>query len=106
MASSTEVPIHYQKVKPVVCRVVLQSDTEIEPGTEQIIGGWLESRFERNSRSPGVIEGMRMVRKNKEICVGHYLVVPKDGDAPVCVANFTDIPITLSIGHIIAEEGV
>ena len=49
MAGSTEVPIHYQKVKPVVCRVVLQSDTEIELGTEQIIGEQLESRFERRA---------------------------------------------------------
>ena len=32
-----------------------------------------------------------MVQKNKEICVGHCLVVPKDGDAPECVAYFTDI---------------
>ena len=77
-AGSTEVPIRYQKVKPVVCRVVLQSDTEIEPGTERIIGGRLESGFERNSGSLGIIEGMKTVRKNKEICVGRSLVVPKD----------------------------
>ena len=101
MAGSTEVPICYQKVKPVVCRVVLQSDNEIELGTERIIGGRLESRFERNSGSPGVIEGMRTVRKNKEICVGHSLVVPKDGDAPVRVANLTDTPIKLSTAHVI-----
>ena len=82
-------------------RVLLQSDTEIEPGTERIIGGRLESGFERNSESPGVIEGMRTVQKNKEICVGHFLVVPKDGDAPVRVANFTGTPIKLSIGHVI-----
>ena len=69
MAGSTEVPIRYQKVKLVVCRVVLQSDTEIEPGTERIIGGRLESGFERNSGSPGVIEGMRMVRKRQgDLC--------------------------------------
>ena len=61
----------------------------------------MESGFERNSGSPGVIEGMRTVRKNKEIWVGHSLVVPKDGDAPVRVANFTDTPIKLSIGHVI-----
>ena len=39
MVGATEVPIHYQKVKPVVCRVILQADTEIEPGTERIVGG-------------------------------------------------------------------
>ena len=101
IAGSTEVPIRYQKVKPVVCRVVLESDTEIEPGTERIIGGRLESGFERNSGSPGVIEGMRTMRKNKEICFGHFLVVPKNGDAPVRVANFTGTPIKLSIGYVI-----
>ena len=101
IAGSTEVPIRYQKVKPVVCRVVLESDTEIEPGTERIIGGRLESGFERNSGIPGVIEGMRTMRKNKEICFGHFLVVPKNGDAPVRVANFTGTPIKLSIGHVI-----
>ena len=69
MAGSTEVPTHYQKVKPVVCRVVLQSDTEIETGTERIIGGRLESGFERNSGSTGVIEGMRTVRKKQgDLC--------------------------------------
>ena len=104
IAGSTEVPNSYQKVKPIVCRVVLQSDTEIEPGTERIIGGRLESGFERNSGSPGVIEGMRTVRKNKEICVGHFLVVPKDGDAPVRVGNFTGTPIKLSIGHVIGLD--
>ena len=61
----------------------------------------MEGGFERNSGIPGVIEGMRTVRKNKEICVGLFLVVPKDGDAPVRVANFTDTPIKLSIGHVI-----
>ena len=61
IAGSTEVSIRYQKVKPIVRRVVLQSDTEIEPGTERIIGGRLESGFERNSGSPGIIEGMRTV---------------------------------------------
>ena len=101
MAGSTEVPIRYQKVKPVVGRVVLQSDTEIEPGTERIIGGRLESGFKRDSGSPGVIERMGTVQNNKEICVGHSLVIPKDGDTPVRVANFTDTPIKLSIGHVI-----
>ena len=46
---------------------------------------------------------MRTVRKNKEICIGHSLVVPKDGDAPVRVAKFTDTPIKLSVGHVIAS---
>ena len=100
IAGSTEVPIRYKKVKPVVCRVVLQSDTEIEPGTARIIGGWLENGFDRNYWSPGIIEGMKMVGKNKEICVRHSLVVTKDGDAAVRVANFTDRPIKLSIGHV------
>ena len=63
MVGSTQVPIRYQKVKPVVCRVFLQSDTEIEPGTERIIGGRLESGIKRNSGSPGIIEGMTTVRK-------------------------------------------
>ena len=46
---------------------------------------------------------MRTVRKNKGICIGHSLVVPKDGDAPVRVAKFTDTPIKLSVGHVIAS---
>ena len=101
MVGATEVPIRYQKVKPVVCRVILQSDTEIEPGTEQIVGGRLEIGFERNSGSPGIIEGMKTVRKNKEVCVGHSLVVPKNGDTPVRVANFTGRLIKLPNGHVI-----
>lgn len=82
MAGSTEVPIPYQKVKPVVCRVVLQSDTEIELGTEQIFGGQLESGFERNCGSPGVTHGLKTVQKNEEVCAGNALVVPRNGDAP------------------------
>ena len=53
MASSTEVPIRYQKVKPIVCKMVLQSDTEIELGTERIIAGRLESGFEKKFWEPG-----------------------------------------------------
>ena len=101
MVGATEVPIRYQKVKPVACRVILQSDTEIEPGTEQIVGGRLEIGFERNSGSPGIIEGMKTVRKNKEVCVGRSLVVPKNRDTPVRVANFTDRVIKLPTGHVI-----
>ena len=77
MAGSTEVPIRYQKVKPVVCRVVLQSDTEMEPGTERIIGGRLESGFERNSGSQGVIEGMRRVQKKRRSVSGIPLLFPR-----------------------------
>ena len=101
MVGATEVPIWYQKVKPVVCWVILQSDTDIEPGTEQIVGGRQEIRFERNSGSLGIIAGMKTVRKNKEVCVGCSLVVPKNGDTPVRVANFTDGLIKLPTGHVI-----
>ena len=82
MGGATEVPIHYQKAKPVVCRVILQTDTEIEPGTERLVGGRLEIEFERNSGSPGIVEGLKTMRKNKEFCVGRSLVVPKNGDTP------------------------
>ena len=50
---------------------------------------------------PGIIEGMKTVRKNKEVCVGRSLVVPKNGDTPVRVANFTDRLIKLATGHVI-----
>ena len=101
MVIATEVPIHYQKVKPVACRVILQADTEIEPGTAQIVGGRLEIGFERNSGSPGIVDGLKTLRKNKEFCVGRSLVVRKNGDTPVRVANFTDKPIKLPTGHVI-----
>ena len=101
MVGATEVPTLYQKVKPVVCRVILQADTEIKPGTERIVGGRLETGFERNSGSPRIIEGMKLVQKNKEVCVERSLLVPKNGDTPVRVANFTDKPIKLATGHVI-----
>ena len=81
--------------------MILQADTEIEPGTAQIVGGRLEIGFERNSGSPGIVDGLKTLRKNKEFCVGRCLVVRKNGDTPVCVANFTDKPIKLPTGHVI-----
>ena len=101
MVGATAVPIHYQKVKPVVCRVILHTDTEIEPGTDRIVGGRLEIGFERNSGNPGRVEDLKTLRKNKEFSVGRSLVVPKNGDTRVCVANFTDKPIKLPTGHVI-----
>ena len=93
IVGTTEGPVRYQRVKPVACRVVLRVHTDIEPER-------LKNGFERNSESPGIIEGLKAVRKNKEISVGRSLVVPKRG-CSVCVTNVTDRPIKLSAGHLI-----
>ena len=81
--------------------MILQADTEIEPRTERIVGGRLEIGFKRNSGSTGIVEGLKTLRKNKEFCVGRSLVVPKNRDIPVRVANFTDKPIKLPTGQVI-----
>ena len=57
--------------------------------------------LERNSGSPRIVEGLKTLRKNKEFCVGRSLLVPKNGDTPVRVSNFTDKPTKLPTGHAI-----
>lgn len=52
----SEVPIHYQKQTPTVCRITIQSTTTVLPGTEVAAEGKLVSGYERNYGSPGIIE--------------------------------------------------
>ncbi|KAL9970389.1 hypothetical protein ACROYT_G022754 [Oculina patagonica] len=103
VVGNIEIPIRYCKVKPSVCRIFLCADVEVEPGTEQVIGARLEEGYEQNFGSPGILEGSKELRRDSEICIARSLVVPKAGQTPIRVANFSDKPVRLHSDIPIAE---
>ena len=102
LVGGAEVPIHYRKEKPSVCRVLLTATAEIEPGTERVLGARLEHGFERNSGSPGIVEGVPASAGGK-IGVARSLVVPKGTDVLVRLANFSDDPIKLPANSLLGQ---
>ena len=103
VVGNTEIPIRYCKVTPSVCRIFLCGDIQVEPGTEQVIEAKLESRFEHNTDTPGILEESREQRGKSEITIAHSLVIPRNGLTLVRVANFSDRPIRLWADLHVAE---
>ena len=99
----TEIPIRYCKVTPSVCKIFLNDDIQVEPGTEQVIEAKLENGYDRNTGTPGILEESRELRGKSEINVARSLVVPRDGLTIVRVANFSDRPIRLRPDFPVAE---
>ena len=99
----TEIPIRYCKVTPSVCKIFLNDDIQVEPGTEQVIEAKLENGYDRNTGMPGILEESRELRGKSEINVARSLVVPRDGLTIVRVANFSDRPIRLRPDFPVAE---
>lgn len=99
----SEVPIHYEKQAPSVCRITLHSATTIPPGTEVLTEGHLPPGYEKNYGSPGIIEEAKSMRKNKEICLARAMVVPRNGTALIRLANFTDKEICLQENEVVGQ---
>ena len=91
----SEIPIRYRKTTPSVYRIFLCADAELEPGTEQVIRARLEGGYEQNSGSPGILEGSKELLGTSEIGIARSLVVPKAGQTPVRVANFSNKVVRL-----------
>ena len=102
LVGGAEVPIHYWKEKPSVCRVLLTDTAEMEPGTERVLGARLEHGFKQNSGSPGIVEGVPASVGGK-IGVARSLVVPKGTDVLVRLANFSDDPIKLPANSLLGQ---
>ena len=103
VVGNTEIPIRYCKVTPSVCRIFLCGDIQVEPGTEQVIEAKLESGFEHNTGTPGILEESREQRGKSEITIARSLVIPRNGLTLVRVANFSDRPIRLRADLPVAE---
>ena len=67
----------------------------MEPGTEQVFEAKLENGYDRNTGTPGILEGPKELRGKSEIHKARSLVIPRDGLTIVRVANFSDRPIRL-----------
>ena len=91
----TEVPIHFQKSPPGVCRVFLEEKLTCEPGAEVITIVKLENGYGKNDGSPGVIECKKQFDINTQICLARCVSIPRDGFATVRLANFSDNSVTL-----------
>jgi len=103
VVGNTEIPIRYCKVTPSVCRIFLCGDIQVEPGTEQVIEAKLESEFEHNTGTPGILEESRERRGKSEITIARSLVISRNGLTLVRVANFSDRPIRLRADLPVAE---
>ena len=55
----------------------------------------LEGVCEQNSGSPGILEGLKELLGTSEIGIARSLVVPKAGQTPVRVANFSNKVVRL-----------
>ena len=103
VVGDTEIPIRYCKVVPSVCRIFLCADVEVQAGTELVIGARLEDGYDQNTGSPGILEESKELRGKSEICIARSLVVPRAGQTPVRIANFSDRPLKISADLPIAE---
>ncbi|KXJ08121.1 hypothetical protein AC249_AIPGENE24826 [Exaiptasia diaphana] len=88
LIKTTRVPIRFQAGRPVVCRVYLDQDVELEPGTEQLLMGRLDGEWEMNEGSPGVVEGDTGDPSKLDVCVARTVVIPRGGSTVVRLANF------------------
>ena len=101
-----EILIFYQRKAPSVCRVVLEEEVELKAGTEVILCGRLEPGFERNDGTPGILEGSRKDTAEKlasRFCIARTLTVPKEGNTPVRMANFSEKTMLLRPGQTVAQ---
>ena len=98
LVMDTEVPIHFQKSPPSLCRVYLQETLMCEPGTEVMATVRLENGYEKNGGTPGVIECKRQWDFNSGICLARCVSVPREGIATVRIANFSDESVILKQG--------
>jgi len=55
--SGEEIPIHYQKSPPCVCRLIMVGKIRLDPETQIVTEARLEAGYERNVGSPGITEG-------------------------------------------------
>ena len=79
------------------------ADVEVQAGTELVIGARLEDGYDQNTGSPGILEESKELRGKSEICIARSLVVPRAGQTPVRIANFSDRPFKISADLPIAE---
>ena len=90
-----EVPIRYVKESPAVCRIFLSSSVEIPPGTEIIAGARVEDGYNKNMGCPGILEESKELKQRTEVRLARSMVVPRDGNTTVRLANFTDETLML-----------
>ena len=98
-----DVPIRYVKKSPSVCRVFLNTNVKLEPGTELIVNARIEEGFDHNMGSPGILEQSKELRQGTEVCMARTMVVPRDGFISVCLANFTDRSLYIESDFPVAE---
>ena len=91
----SEIPIHYQKSSPTVCRLVLAEKIEIDPGTEVSLMAEMERGYERNEGTPGMVERVAKLYADNGPYLARTLVIPRQGKALVRLANFGDETIKL-----------
>ena len=103
MIQGDDVPIRYVKKSPSVCRVFLNTNVKLEPGTELIVNARIEEGFDHNMGSPGILEQSKELRQGTEVCMARTMVVPRDGFISVCLANFTDRPLYIESDFPVAE---
>ena len=101
LVRKTEVPIHFQKCPPTLCRVVLWEKVQFDPGTEVVISAKLENGYERNNGTPGMVEDKRSLGTNAGICMAPSLTVPVGDLMTVRLANFADKSTTLKPGKVL-----
>ena len=99
----SEIPIHYQKSSPTVCRLMLTEKIEINPGTELSITAKLEKGFERNEGTPGMVERVNKLCSENGPYLARTLVIPREGKVLVRLANFTDRVIELKANKAIGR---
>ena len=79
-----EIPIHYQKSPPRVCRIVASQNITLAPRTELMTEGSLESGYNKNFGSPGITEAICGRRNALDgVLVARGLVVPRHGKTAV-----------------------
>ena len=98
LVKDTEVPIHFQKSPPSLCRVYLQEKRMCELGTEVVTTVRLENGYEKNSGTPGVIECKRPMGLQFRDILGSLCFCSAKGVATVRIANFSDESVILKQG--------
>ena len=76
---------------------------EIKPGSEKVVQARLEKGYKQNFGSPGILKESQDQKGKGEICIARSLVVPRAGENPIRLANFTDKPIRVPSNRPIAE---
>ena len=101
LVQNTEVPIHFLKSPPSLCRVFLREKLQCDPGTEIVTTVRLENGYEKNYGTPGVIEDKKKLDPSLGVCLARSLSVPRDGIATVRLANFSEKSETLKPGKLV-----